>query len=175
MGIAYLCNCTCIIQGDIMNKKIMIMIGIFLVIVVFGVWSLFSSSDNNCMTDPAADMNIGGHNNLAMHIHPKVSIIINGEIQNVAANIGLSSGVMRPIHTHDGSGTLHVEAPCKRDFKLHEFFEVWGRTFTYDCIYDYCNDETHVLEYKVNGRTTNIDSNFVMLDKDEIEIIYKEI
>lgn len=155
------------------RKKFKILIFIGIVIFIFGIWPLFFSKGNDCFTAPAAEYNIGGHTNLAMHIHPSLRITILGEEQAIPPNIGLEPGVMRMIHTHEGDGTLHIEAPCRRDFHLHEFFEVWGRSFSYDCIYGLCTNESHVLEYTVNGAKTDITEDFIMLDKDNIEIVYK--
>lgn len=154
------------------KKKHFLVIGVvILAIIVF--WVFYSSEGNNCLTIPVTEMNIGGHTNLAMHIHPSLKISLIGEEQVIPANIGLESGIMRAIHTHGGDGVLHIEAPCLRQFHLHEFFEVWGRPFSYDCIYDFCMNESHILEYSVNGAKTEINADFIMLDKDNIEIVYR--
>jgi hypothetical protein len=31
------------------------------------------------------------------------------------------------IHTHDGTGVIHVESPVRRTYTLGEFFDVWGQ------------------------------------------------
>lgn len=31
-----------------------------------------------------------------------------------------------PLHTHDDSGTIHVESSTNRNYRLGEFFKVWG-------------------------------------------------
>jgi hypothetical protein len=68
-----------------------------------------------------------GHQNLALHIHPILEIIENGEPVTVPANIGVSSTCMAEVHTHDVTGTIHVEStePGK-SFTLADFFTVWG-------------------------------------------------
>src|SRR5438309_5667197 len=56
------------------------------------------------------------------------------------ANIGVDSSLckdlsldqygigMLPLHTHDTSGTIHVEVNTShRDFTLHEFLAIWGQ------------------------------------------------
>src|SRR5262249_43759878 len=77
------------------------------------------------------------HLGLAMHIHPKLTIIINGQQQVIPASIGLTypSGssnpnssftAATPIHTHDTSGYLHVESTQVYTFRLSDFFDVWS-------------------------------------------------
>src|SRR5262249_6835487 len=76
------------------------------------------------------------HNGLAIHFHPHVTIIINGQQQVIPANTGIpldTSGNpvgFYSIHTHDTSGTIHVESPnAGRTFHLHDFFDIWGMPF----------------------------------------------
>jgi len=33
---------------------------------------------------------------------------------------------MAPLHTHDASGTIHVESNANRNYKLGEFLNIWG-------------------------------------------------
>jgi hypothetical protein len=67
------------------------------------------------------------HARLGLHIHPHLSVGINGVTQTIPANIGISGhDCMRPVHTLDDSGTLHVEWTSPRDFTLGDFFRIWG-------------------------------------------------
>src|SRR3989338_2181630 len=62
---------------------------------------------------------------LLQHTHPHLVITIDGAAQKIPANIGLAA-CERALHTHDDSGTLHVEAQDKREYTLGDFFSVWG-------------------------------------------------
>jgi|ERR687887_526454 hypothetical protein len=31
------------------------------------------------------------------------------------------------LHTHDGTGIVHIESPIKRDFTLGQFFDIWAK------------------------------------------------
>ena len=64
---------------------------------------------------------------LMQHIHPTLQIIVNGVPEKIAADIGLSDTCERALHTHDASGTLHVEAQDLHPYTLGEFFAVWGK------------------------------------------------
>jgi hypothetical protein len=79
---------------------------------------------------------------LAMHIHPHLSIKVDGRPVTIPANIGIDprlyndhsldcfmpdmGGPIAATHTHDASGILHIEAGVQRDFKLGDFLNVWG-------------------------------------------------
>ena len=108
------------------------------------------------------------------HIHPVLKIIINGQQQEIPANIGVKSACMNALHTHDNKGTLHVESPEKRDFTLADFFAVWNKTYNKDQILDSKVDDTHVIKETVNGTKVQNYENTVLRDKDEIVISYEE-
>jgi len=70
-----------------------------------------------------------GHENIALHIHPHISIAVDGFDEVVPANIGIRDGCMAEVHTHDQTGEIHVETIVKERallFSLQDFFDVWG-------------------------------------------------
>ncbi|HJT10252.1 MAG TPA: hypothetical protein VJ771_05655 [Candidatus Nitrosotalea sp.] len=77
-----------------------------------------------------------------MHIHPHISLMIDGKAATVPAQIGIdptlwnmhmldSYGMtgMAPLHTHDASGMIHVESYKDRDYTLGELLAIWGMQF----------------------------------------------
>ena len=108
------------------------------------------------------------------HIHPVLKIIIAGVEQKIPANIGITGLCMNSIHTHDDSGTLHIESPVQKDFMLGDFFAVWGKEFSQNQILDYKIDNTHAIVVTVNSKSVDTYENTVMKDKDDIVIEYKE-
>ncbi len=78
-------------------------------------------------------------NTMRMHWHPVLTITMNGSPVTVPAQIGIDQSLwkdhsldqygigMSPLHTHDTSGTIHVESNTVRDFTLHEFLAIWGQ------------------------------------------------
>lgn len=110
---------------------------------------------------------------LGMHIHPQLSILINGGHLGIPANIGITADCMRPVHTHDASNQLHVEWTAARDFTLGEFFRVWGKTFAKNQIFDYKANETHTVTLTVNGAPNQEFEKLVLRDNDQIVIEYK--
>ena len=63
----------------------------------------------------------------AYHIHAHLSIIREGLVQAVPANIGILAKCIYEIHTHDKTGEIHLEAPIAKRFTLGNFFAVWGQ------------------------------------------------
>ena len=65
------------------------------------------------------------------HVHPHLTIYLNGEALAIPQNIGIESGPPRcfyTIHTHDHSGKIHIESNGTGTFTLGQFFAVWGVT-----------------------------------------------
>jgi hypothetical protein len=88
---------------------------------------------------------------MVMHIHPILSLFIDGKPVTIPANIGIDANlykthkldaygmkmpnmpsmpVMYPTHTHDTSGKIHVESNEERNYTLGDFLEVWGMEFS---------------------------------------------
>ena len=136
------------------------------------VWYLSKTTPANL--DQGGDLSACvQHGSVGMHIHPHVSIFINGQAQKLPANIGVTPLCMRPIHTHDDSGTLHLEFKKIRAVKLGEFFQVWEKVFNENCIFDSCNEAGKKVKLFVNGVENTEFGNYIMKDKDLIEIKYE--
>src|SRR5688572_6782275 len=117
---------------------------------------------DSCTTDMATQF----------HIHPNVKIIINGETVEIPTNIGVTEGCMKPIHTHDVTGKIHVESPVKRDFTLGDFFYVWNKPFNSNEVMDRSSDADHSVTLTVNGVPSNEFENLILEDLQEIVITY---
>lgn len=157
------------------TKKIrnwVIFISIFILIIVGISWivSLTISGINYCKTAPVTEINIGNHKNLKLHIHSELKIIIDGEKKLIPANIGASEGILRPVHTHDSSGEIHMEGSCERGFTIEDFFTIWEKEFNSQCIFNKCSGE---LKMTVNGVKNKEFENYIMKDHDNIIIEYK--
>jgi len=127
-----------------------------------------------CAQQSLLDQNIKGHSQVAMHIHPLLEIKINGEQYPIPAHTGVSMEGMRMIHTHDGSGKLHVEPPIPHEFVLGDFFYVWGKNFNDSCIFDFCTNGSHEMRVMVRGQQVENPSDWVLKDHEQIRIVYAE-
>jgi len=116
-----------------------------------------------------------------MHIHARLSISIEGSNFLVPSDIGINRGLwidhslddynpegMSPLHTHDGSGTIHVESVVVRNYTLGEFFDIWGVRLDESCISDHCSNDAYALRAFVNGERISDIRNYVLNDGDEI-------
>jgi len=105
---------------------IIIIIPIVAAVVAFGVasTSLYSTQ---------------GPKALVEHIHPHLNVTFDGTPITVPSQIGIDSSLWKvhsldqygtpgfaPLHTHDASGTIHVESTINRNYTLGEFLNIWG-------------------------------------------------
>ena len=67
------------------------------------------------------------HTGLLSHEHTTLEIYIDGNPRAIANDVGIpNEECMRPIHTHDSSGNLHIEMVDEDDVAtLGTFFEIW--------------------------------------------------
>ncbi len=118
-------------------------------------------------------LNLKDHNEMALHIHPKIEIEILGEKQTIPENIGITEKGMHAIHTHESDGKLHLESPYPTQFYLKDFFTIWGKTFNKNQIFFYTTDDKHTLKVYLNGKEDNRFSDIPLKDDDVIKIVYK--
>jgi hypothetical protein len=81
------------------------------------------------------------HETLALHIHPYLRIMIEGQPMEVPTAIGIRNprfdqglavggSCFEPLHTHDTSGIIHIEGPDpNHQYTLGDFFAVWHATY----------------------------------------------
>lgn len=113
------------------------------------------------------------HTGAGMHIHPNLEIMIDGVTQTIPKDIGVGGACMRPIHTHDESGRIHVEFPGKRDFTLGDFFTLWSKPFDETHLLDKVVDNTHEIIMTVNDQPSTEFRNQVLKDGDKIVLKYQ--
>lgn len=102
------------------------------------------------------------------HWHSELAIYVKGEKQNIPANIGIGA-IHQPIHTHDDSnqGIVHMEFQglvLKQDITLGRFFKNWDkdmRSFGAN------------MKMLVNGKENIEYENYIMRDKDKIELRFE--
>lgn len=67
---------------------------------------------------------------LSLHIHPHLTIIVDGSERSIPANVGIANSCLHPMHTHDGTGIIHIESPRRRDFTIGQFFQIWEQAYS---------------------------------------------
>jgi hypothetical protein len=157
----------------IKEKKVYIALCFITIGVLIGA-VYFLSRDNST---PVPEEQVISRNGL--HWHPKLSIVINGEKQELKDGIGLTGSVHQKMHTHTEDfkdGVLHIEASgivTKDDLKLGNFFRIWGKDFSSTKILDKTNGAEGKVKMKVNGKENTQFENYEMKEGDNIEIVYE--
>ena len=83
------------------------------------------------------------------------------------------AGFITDMHTHDTTGTIHVESPTVQTFTLGQFFDVWGVRLTDDSIGGYTNQADKTLKMFVNGKLyTDNPRDLALAAHQEIVIAY---
>jgi hypothetical protein len=95
-----------------------------------------------------------GREGTALHTHQHLDVFVHGRRVTVPAGVGIdaSARFISPIHTHDGSGVIHVESPLVRTFTLGQLFGVWGVRLTRTCLGAYCAGGREQLAVYADGR-----------------------
>lgn len=110
------------------------------------------------------------------HYHAHLDIFVHGFSYLVPAGIGI-----RPpdciywLHTHDTSGIIHVESPENKTFTLGQFFDIWGKKFDNNQLFDFKVDNStdKTLSIYVNG--TAIKGTYrdlPILNHEDITVVY---
>ena len=121
---------------------------------------------------------------MRMHVHPQLSATINGSPYTIPAHIGMPEGSwidhsldqygmqgMSPLHTHDASGTIHVESNKLRDFTLREFLKVWGQSIDGSQVLGHLVDAEHRAIIIVGGVEMTATSDPVLKNGEQIRLV----
>jgi hypothetical protein len=77
------------------------------------------------------------------HIHVHLTLIANGQQRAIPIAVGVGDPITIQnfvvaarcyywLHTHDGTGIVHIEAPVTTTFNLGQFFAIWGQPLSSD-------------------------------------------
>jgi hypothetical protein len=70
---------------------------------------------------------VGCAKNENYHIHALLSVYQDGVRLALPESIGRGTGCAYEMHTHDGSGVMHIETDVFKVFTLGQFFALWGQ------------------------------------------------
>ncbi|MEX0672739.1 MAG: hypothetical protein WDZ82_01310 [Candidatus Paceibacterota bacterium] len=146
-------------------KNGIIIVVLAVVAIGFFVWGA-ATTDGSTWRDTNVACLPNGHTNLAVHIHPALSITVDGEPESIPANTGVNAGCMAEVHTHDTSGLLHVETVERSridELTLADFFDVWGKDL---------EREGYTLTARVDGEVIEDPAGLTFEDEQQIELEY---
>ena len=121
----------------------------------------------------SADIGPGMISRTGIHWHPHLSIKIRGQQVIIPLGVGLQP-VENAIHIHDLDNIIHLEfsgVVRESNLRLENFFKVWGKSLTSECLVDTCIASGEKIRMLVNGIPNDTLGNYIMRDKDEIELI----
>jgi D-serine deaminase-like pyridoxal phosphate-dependent protein len=106
--------------------------GGILVAVLLG-WSMFNRPSEALQWGTTSIQCLpNGHANATYHIHTKLTIVVDEVPELIPSHIGDTSECMAEVHTHDASGTIHIESVTEKKFTLADFYSVWGKSLDRD-------------------------------------------
>jgi hypothetical protein len=108
------------------------------------------------------------------HIHAMLRVYVNGTQVPVPANVGIDPNAtsLAPLHTHDTSGIIHIEATERYPFTLGQFFTIWGLKFTRSQLGGYVAGHGEALSVYANGQPVQNPAGYVMNPHDDIVVGY---
>jgi len=121
-----------------------------------------------------ASLDLPSIGNEKFHRHQLLHIYRDGILIPVAANIGVdeSQHIETALHTHDGSGVIHMEAGKPFTATLGDLFRVWGVSFGPDHLGGLKADADKPLKVLVNGKQIEDPAAHVLAKNDNIVIAY---
>lgn len=115
----------------------------------------------------------GGHKDTKdLHYHAWLKILQDSKAITIPANLGIAGDCIRPIHTHDISGRIHIDYPKKVTFTLGDFFDVLGQIYNDTQIGNLKTADGYKLQLFVNGREVKTRFRDIILkDEQEIKVV----
>jgi len=110
----------------------------------------------------------------ALHAHQHLDVFIKGKTVPVPGMIGVNvpEQFISPVHTHDGTGEIHIESPSVQIYNLGQFFDIWGVRLSSNCIGAYCEDGQNSIKAFVNGQPAGDPRSIELNDHIEIVLTY---
>jgi hypothetical protein len=102
----------------------------------------------------AAGLPMLGEEKLAVHYHAHLDVIVGGTAVPVPAGLGIDEAkqLIAPLHTHDGSGIVHIESATDVPFTLGQLFTEWGQPLRADRVGPVALTNGTVLRVYRNGQ-----------------------
>jgi hypothetical protein len=125
-----------------------------------------------------AGMHLSAEEALAVHYHAHIDVFVDGELVELPANLGINVGPdsqapehgepgVAPLHTHEASGIVHIEAPEEARFTLGQVFVLWDVRLSARQVGAY----RPVLVYVNGERRTGDPNDIVLAAHQEIAVV----
>jgi hypothetical protein len=106
------------------------------------------------------------------HIHAMVSIYRDGVRLALPNSIGRNNSCNFEMHTHDGSGVVHIETDVPKTFTLGQWFALWGQPLSASAVAGLAGTPTYyVIENEKVTRVTTDPAAIVLTAHKEIVVV----
>lgn len=108
------------------RKTMMIIIPIIIVVAVGGAAAALLYKPTPALAISGVECH--SSEQLAYHHHAHLSVFVNGQEQQVPAQIGIVStpySCFYWLHTHTTDGIVHIESPTAATYTLGQFMDIW--------------------------------------------------
>ncbi|HEY6759231.1 MAG TPA: hypothetical protein VI318_07065 [Baekduia sp.] len=121
-----------------------------------------------------AALGLPGQSDTIFHIHALLRIYVDGRPVPVPAGIGIDplTGFIAPLHTHDATGIIHLEADRPYPFTLGQVFTVWGVRFGAGRLGGYADRGRRRLRVHVEGRRVADPARYVLRAHDHVVVSF---
>ena len=145
----------------------------------------WSRPDDQDLQVAAAGLSLTSQETLQVHYHAHLDVYVYGKVVPVPAGLGINVGPnntvpahgspgIAPLHTHDTSGILHIEAPAAAKFTLGQVFTEWGISLATGQVGAYRDGDStgDTVAFYVDGKkyTQNL-ADIVLTAHEEIAVI----
>lgn len=152
------------------RRRLMLIFGILLAaLVVVSIAKLSSRA-----SEPAIAGILCENERLNFHIHVQLNIFVNGQRREVPEDVGIRDGCLYWLHTHDASGLIHIEAPSPEQFRLGQFFAIWGEPLSESRLLDAAPEAGHSVRALANGDVYQGDPADIPLTDAEVIVLQYE-
>ena len=126
---------------------------------------------------PRSEQCLDSHNALAMHIHPRLELVVDGQNITVPDDLGIDTSAcvqaMHLLHSHDASGKLHIEGYETFTPTADLIFEVWNISYPQDDSLRPLFDDPTNVTVTVDGAATDADWHEVVLkDGETLRVVH---
>lgn len=117
-----------------------------------------NGTKNSAAGQPVDGIQCQSNEQLAVHYHAHVSILIAGNETTLPASLGIDNAdqCLYWVHTHQSDGVVHIEAPksaATRKFTLGNVFDIWHKPLDSTHVGDTTIGSGQKLEMFVDGKT----------------------